>query len=147
MEQQRSKPLPYPTDHKRVHSPEARFTSALRESIPTLDPLPSMASAAPNEALLSTPDIKSRHDTRDLSYTPLRTVLRPTDLPSVPVKEPGQRTESIGSGNAMSIDSDRRDQSASIEDPDDRMAAEVLAGLGKAGKLSMLSCKLPKADT
>lgn len=63
------------------------------------------------------------------------TKVTPLVLPQAPKHDPSQVSSPTDSSNAMNIDQPQepRASSASIEDPDDRMAAEALCGLGKAG--------------
>lgn len=101
-------------------------TSSLPDTkIPTLEPLPTMVTSPAKNTIYTSPDQASAQFTPQTYQAIAGSALQSFNLPSVPSKEPGDVTS-----NADDL---RRDQSASMEDPDDRMAAEALCGLGKVG--------------
>lgn len=120
-------------DSQNLLAHDGQTPSPKLNQIPTLEPLPSMAATKPQESSHLS-DIKSLQSGSHSFQAPSGTVIQSLNFPSVPEKEPGVRAGSTGSGYAMSVDTDRQDQSVSMEDPDDRTAAEALLGLGKTGK-------------
>lgn len=113
-----------------------RMSPSQAEQAPSLNSLAAMATTtlAQQQRLSSSHDVKSPLVESQPFQTSTGTFVQPLTFPHVPLKDPGPRADSTGSGNAMNIDSERRDQSVSMEDPDDRMAAEALCGLGKVGQ-------------
>lgn len=106
----------------------------------------SMATALPQRQHLPPSDTNASHSASRTTYSPSEIARQSLQFPTVPAKEPRERAQSTASSvNAMSLDAERRDQSASIEDPDDRMAAEALCGLGKVGSFTsqpaLLDCQ------
>ena len=64
------------------------------------------------------------------------TIVQHIDLPSAPTHTPGRtQVDSTSRFKNQSLPDIARSASASIEDPNDRMAAEALCGLGKSGKI------------
>lgn len=99
--------------------------------IPTLEPLPTSVSSPQIPYTYSPADPLIGRTTSNSSGKQWGSNLQAHHLPSVPQGDPSLRASPTDSASAMSLDEGR---SASMEDADDRMAAEALCGLGKVGK-------------
>lgn len=121
-------------DLKLPDMPPAPFITRSPHQLPTLEPLPSMTTLtnaldAPHHSLHKSGHAHHRRD------------VKPLQLPSIHDMIPSDITSPTETGSVTSFEtlSRRRDNSMSMQDADDRMAAEALCGLGKVGVLAFVA--------
>lgn len=129
--QQLEQPPPYTPDFDDLKLPSLPTTAFLTHSppqLPTLEPLPSLTSIT-----IGLDGAHSRSERRDSLHKTIsnqsQTSMNPRQLPRIQGMEAG---ESSSPSEIGSLDYRRRG-SVSMQDADDRMAAEALCGLGKVG--------------
>lgn len=129
-------PPPYhPHDFNNLKLPSVPAASFLTQSppqLPVLEPLPDMSVLA---SALGSP---YQHLPRPLSAQS-RADLKPVQLPSIHALIPADGQSPTDATRTASFDTipRRRDTSVSMQDADDRMAAEALCGLGQVGKFAV----------
>lgn len=123
-----------------------RPPSRIGQQLPALEPTPSIDLAL----LARVPSNPSEHaHLYNRSFVDMQTPnyddsarLRPLQLSQAPQNPPidvWSPTDSARSGGLAHHRSARRDTSTSLDDADDRMAAEALCGLGKVGERALVS--------
>lgn len=106
--------------------PASYLAQSSPPQLPTLEPLPSMATLT---HALDAPHHKPTHAHH-------RRHVKPLQLPSIHDMIPPEITSPTDTGSVASFDTvpRRRNASVAMQDADDRMAAEALCGLGKVGE-------------